>query len=243
MPPTRDASLKPLGRGRPVGRHISEITREIARAAGSNVDSIEDEPEWLRAQVGFLWERALEYMVQGFSHEEAMEIVWGELLQETRPVDKQIRLKYDGIYLTPDGRHRDENLLEEYKWTWKSASKWGLLPGHVGMPAQYPEQQDPMKWAKVLSKADPEKYFVEWIVRSAAYLKAWNETLNSRPVLQVRFIIFWAMGDYSYQKGRGPQPTQCIVTYTPEELDEGWKVVKRYEAWIGEQEKAAKEGA
>lgn len=254
MPTTRDASMQEMGTGRPVGRHLSEITRERMIASKGAYNVIEGEAEWLRAQTGFLWEMALEYQIKGLNYQEAMEAAWKELHQLTRKVDKQIRLELDGILGTPDGLNQDDRMLEEYKFTWQSANKWGLLPGPPGFILDKPKSKTHQLYSeedqlKVLGKADPESNFGEWITRSAGYLKMFN---SSRPCLgngctpgqeehcdhliyQVRFIIFWVNGDYSYQKGRGPQPTECIITFTPEELDDDWETTLTYNSYMLEE--------
>lgn len=229
MPPPRDASFQPMGLGRPKGRHLSEILLAMEEAAkGEEMKGVPGEQEWMRAQVGFLWERAIEYVAQGMEYHDAMEEVWGELLIASRPVDKQLHLELDGIHLTPDGYHTEDQLLEEYKFTWRSSNKWGALPVVEGEERQ-----------KVEMGASPERHFARWVGQVRSYLHVGNVTKAwPFPIHTCRFIIFWAGGDYSYKPGRGPQPTQCLVTFTPEELEEGWEVVKAYRDWLEEKEKA-----
>ena len=227
MPPPRDASLQPMGLGRPKGRHLSEILSAMDAAAGKEMSTPPGEQEWMRAQVGFLWEKAIEYVAQGMDYHDAMEEVWGELLLASRPVEKQLHFEYDNIHMTPDGFHTEEEVLEEYKFTWRSSNKWGALPVVEG------EERE-----KVEVNASPERHFSRWLGQVRGYIHAGNKIKAwPRPIHTCRFIIFWAGGDYSYKPGRGPQPTQCMVTFPPEELEEGWEVVRAYRDWLEEEGK------
>lgn len=112
----RSGALQPMGLGRPAGVHLGEIVRAMKEYAGEKVDSVEGEQEWFRAQVGFLWERALEY-----AFKEYMGV-------ERAGVEHQIELEVDGIHMTPDGFDPQPEDLEEYKATWRTARKWNEDP-------------------------------------------------------------------------------------------------------------------
>src|SRR5262249_34152091 len=71
-----DAALQPMGTGRGSELHLGSIVREMKRAAGENVESIPGEQEWLRTQVGFLWEAAVEYTIGGMQIDDAIELAF-----------------------------------------------------------------------------------------------------------------------------------------------------------------------
>ena len=102
----------PMGHGRRTDIvHQSELIKIAKAAAGEPVDGIEGETDGFRAQLGFLFERALE-------------IVWTEYWRIERDVETQLSLERDGIAGTPDGFNYETNRLESYKLTWRSARKW-----------------------------------------------------------------------------------------------------------------------
>lgn len=75
---------------------------------------------------GFAWERVLQNVIER-DPTELWEWMFGRALAEPnnpkviRPGEQCV----DGIYLTPDGYHIDDMVLEEWKWTTKS-SKGGI---------------------------------------------------------------------------------------------------------------------
>ena len=115
LPAMLDGSLNPMGQGRlgmgPRDVHLSQIVHRMMVEAGSNVGTPEGEQDGLRAQIGFLWERAIEY-------------AWREYQQMTRPVEHGVQLMLDGLWMSPDGVNRADDMIEEYKFTWKSRRKW-----------------------------------------------------------------------------------------------------------------------
>src|SRR3989304_8061130 len=83
--------------------HAGTIIRAMKQAAGEKIDGIEGEQDGYRAQMGFLFERALEIAWKEF---------WGV---ERSWVKNQLKLKMDGILMTPDGFDEENTRLESYK--------------------------------------------------------------------------------------------------------------------------------
>lgn len=116
----RDASLNPMGTNRPEGLHLGTIVREMKKAAGENVSEIPGEQPGLRAQVGFVWETAVEYMLGGMSVDEAMETAFKRYAWELRKgISSQVRIRKDGIHMTPDAVNELVGEIESWKATWK----------------------------------------------------------------------------------------------------------------------------
>lgn len=111
LPAMLDANLDPMGTGRTEGLHLSQIIKRMRLEAGEKLEDLPGEQPGLRAQIGFLWERAIEY-------------AWKEYQGVTRPVDRGLQIREDGIHMSPDGLNREDGLIEEYKFTWKSRRKW-----------------------------------------------------------------------------------------------------------------------
>ena len=112
-----DASLKKMGTGRRSGLHLSALVKAAVQAdTGKKLESIEGEQDGVRRMMGFLWERALEY-----AFTEYMEA-------ERKTVRKQVHAEFDGVLGTPDGIHLKDNVLEEYKCTWRSMRRWNEDP-------------------------------------------------------------------------------------------------------------------
>lgn len=216
----RRADFSAFGTGRdPTHLHLGEIIRAKKAAAGDRIDGIEGEQENLRAQIGFLWERAVGMVWQGIPWAAALEIVWKEYCSvaqigppERGYVESQLRIEHDGIRMTPDGL--DENgWLESYKFTYRTMRKW---------------------------EEDAEGEFWSWLEAEAGYVYAINRLRTdpcpegcgcektAPPLLGCRFFIFWANGDYSRKPGRGPQATYTEVRWTPEELESNWQGILRY---------------
>lgn len=184
-----------------MGLHQSQIIRAKKRANGDKITGIEGEDPNLRAQWGFLWERAVDLVWVGVPWYLALEIAWKEYLGAAQveipkrgPVETQLRLEKDRILMTPDGLDHGNGLLESYKMTWKSMRKW---------------------------LEDPEQYFWDWLDGEAGYIHTLRE--QRFPELNtVRFFIFWANGDYTRKPGKGPQATFTDVKFSVDELERNW---------------------
>lgn len=209
-----DASFLPAGTNRPVGLHQSQIIRAKKAANGDKITGIEGEDPNLRAQWGFLWERAIDLVWQGVPWGIALEIVWREYLKvadlevpKRGPVETQLHLEQDRILMTPDGLDHGNDVLESYKLTWKSMRKW---------------------------EEDPEGYFWDWLDAEAGYIRTLR-LQRSIPLECVRFFIFWANGDYSRKVGKGPQATFTDVCFSEEELERNWLSHLRWRDYIESQ--------
>lgn len=196
----------------------------MKRASGESVDPIEGEDPRLRMQLGFLWERACTMVWQGIAWRDALEIVWKEYIliapvgpPERGEVELQFRLMLDEVAQTPDGFDRKTWRLESYKFTYRSMRKWAEAEG-----------------AREIA-AHP---FWTWLIGEAGYLLSLSKR-EGRPVLTVRFFIFWANGDYSRKPGRGPQATFTDVTFTWEELLANWANVIKYRDYVIKQREVA----
>ena len=189
LPAFIDGSLKPMGTDRTQGMHLSDIVKRMLKAEGAkNLEGIEGEQKWMRAQIGFLWEAAIEW-------------AWQEYNGITRPVEHGAKLLYDDIHGSPDGIHKIEHRLEEYKFTWKSMRRW---------------------------EEAAEEEFWSWMVQTQGYLHMWNQTHPDEHMNEVRFLVFWAGGAYQFKPGRGPQPTETVIGWEDAVLESNWKTILRY---------------
>jgi hypothetical protein len=60
--------------------------------------------------------------------------------------------------------------------------------------------------------------------------------LPKEGIFKVRFLVYWVMGDYSRKEGRGCGPWETVLQFTPAELEEHWRVVKRYQEYLDKKE-------
>lgn len=229
-----DGSLHPMGQDRAPGMHQSTIIREKKRAAGGNVDPIDGEQDSLRAQLGFIWERVLDLVWIGVPYWAALEAAWAEYLSlanvdipgRSQNRSLQLRLERDGIKGTPDGFDHDAYRIESYKLTWRTMRKW------TG-----DEWDKASKTWRIASDeemvASIEENYWDWLDAEAGYMAMMNDSgLYPRPVTKVLFVPFWINGDYSYQKGHGPQATWTEVEFTLEEIEYRWATTLRYRDWM-----------
>lgn len=110
-----DGSLSPMGAGRPTGRHLSDIIKRRKEEAGENMNEIPGDQPGIAMQLGFLFERALEY-------------VFREFMQVQRNTQTQLHESADDISGTPDGFDHDADGLEEYKTTMRTMKDWEQDP-------------------------------------------------------------------------------------------------------------------
>lgn len=207
----RDASLHKMGEGRPAGRHLSEIIKEMKKAAGGKVTGIEGEDENVRPQEGFWWEMAMQLAFEHFMEAEDPIITW------------QIRALYDNIHATPDGWDRRDGSLVSVKHTAMTMKRW-----HEDTEA-------------VNAGGVPES-FSWWFAHDMGCMKMINETMAIGrpplgPIYKVRYFIHWSHGDYRRGPSGRPQPTTCTVTFSPEKIEENWKLILRYRDWLDQKEK------
>jgi hypothetical protein len=134
------ADWRPMGEGRPEGLHLSDILygsmyeAKFGKPPGFKNPTGDEQPN-VRAQMGFMWERAIDH-------------VWVDFMQQQpMKVDTQLHIQKDGIHMTPDGVEYggDENILHEYKATWRSLRRW---------------------------EEDPEEEFITWFWQVKAYCHA-----------------------------------------------------------------------
>lgn len=190
----RDASLQPMGEGRPSGLHLSQIIHHMKVAAGENVGAIPGDQPNVRMIEGFLWETALEYVAAGMPLDDAIGLAFKRLMVSLRSdVTTQITLEQDGIHMTPDGYNEEKGELESYKCTRKS-------------------------FKNAATKEEFESNFWPWLVQEMGYAYALG-------VDTVTWIVLFQAGDYSKGRGTGPIMVQATAVFTPEELQENWRVV------------------
>lgn len=84
--------------------YLSDCVKRVYPYEG---DALEGEQPWLRAWVGFVWERCLEWF---FKH----------ALASRRNIIRPPEQELDGVFMHPDGLCTDDGSLEEYKLTWVS---------------------------------------------------------------------------------------------------------------------------
>lgn len=204
----REASGKPIGGDQRCREcvHLSEIIQPMRIAAGKKVGDIPGEQPWLRAQAGFWLEMALEWAQREYQTAERPQVV------------RQIHLHLDGIGVTPDGWDPADRVLESDKSTQLTMRKWDEDTANVaqGLPAEH---------------------FWEWFMHDMGSIKAFNSFMQAgnpawQPIYTMRHITYWQMGDYSRRPGRGTQINTCEVTFSPEAIEENWRIVLRGRDYI-----------
>lgn len=222
-----DAALDPMGTGRGSELHLGTIIKEMKRAAGENVESIPGEQEWLRAQVGFLWEAAVEYVVGGMDIDEAIELAFKRHMRALRQMARQVKLERDGVHMTPDGIDS------------------GYSPGEF-VPVKSPSDPLPVRPGKYLlswkatwrgagKAADLESFednFWSWHTAEKAYAAA-AQIAGLLPPGEAtcRFEVLWVRGDY--RGAGGPKALGCEVTWSPEELESNWTAILAHRTRLG----------
>ena len=159
LPAMLDGTLRPMGTDRVGGLHLSTVIKRMRAEIDGKVPSdIAGEQEGLRAQCGFLWERAIEH-------------AWKEYQGVTRTWvehGKAIEAVADGIAMSPDGVDRREPLLEEYKATWRSRRK----ADEAFESEFWPWHVQTMAYARALGLPLRCRYIVMWF--GGAYYKGPN---------------------------------------------------------------------
>lgn len=194
----RREDLSLFGEGRIKGRHVSDAIKRMKIAVGENVNPIPGEEPFLRPQVGLLWEYALEVMAAtGCTVEEALTVALKRQMSVDRQcIQKQVTLVLDDIHGTPDGFALEHS--ESYKATWRSFRGCDTLQGFI------------------------DKFWT-WELQEKAYLKMWNSQPEAEPIYSCKWIVLWVCGDYG--RPIGPRCEECTVTWTPEEIDDGWQAI------------------
>lgn len=124
---SRAADLQPMGHGRPAGLHLGDVIRALKEAEDGPIKSIEGEQPWLRANMGFMWEWALELVAGGATVHEALDQAFKRHMLAVRlPLVRQIRLEVDGLHMTPDALADDE--IESWKLTYRTKKRAATLP-------------------------------------------------------------------------------------------------------------------
>lgn len=110
------ADLKPTGDRE--GLHLSQVLDRMAKAMGETYSG-NDDPS-VRFTAGFVFETAVEYMLAGMTHDEAMDASFRRHMMTIRAgVTTQVHLEKDGIKGTPDALNKVLGEIESYKNTWK----------------------------------------------------------------------------------------------------------------------------
>jgi len=149
MENARTEDGKRMGEDRPGGLHLSDITREMRKAA-KLPQGIEGEQDGIRMQLGFIWEHAVELVLQGVPFDAALAHSYKRyMLQARGHVVKQVQTSLDGVEMTPDAFDCESGLIESYKLTWKSKKK-------------------------AISKDEFQENFWPWLVAEKAYCLAWG---------------------------------------------------------------------
>lgn len=146
-------------------------------------------------------------MITGFMWERALErafIEWYQLSRGSMLIQPEV--KQDGIYMTTDGVDLGERIVvEEAKATWYSARGW---PGW--------DLKDPLNYDP---KVMDEKFW-GWQVQVMSHVRFYGGNT-------ARIIPYFVNGAY-FRKGeqpRGPVVLPVEFTYTPDEIEENWRMV------------------
>ena len=219
-----DAALDPMGTGRGSELHLGTIIKEMKRAAGDNVDSIPGEQEWLRAQVGFLWEAAVEYVIAGMPIDEAIELAFKRHMRALRQMSRQVKLERDGIHMTPDGIDG----RQVYYHGSPSPQETGWFIGHTLLSWK-------ATWrgaGKAATLEDFEDNFWAWHTAEKAYCAA-AQVAGLLPAGEAtcRFEVLWVRGDY--RGAGGPKALGCEITWSPDELSANWAAILAHRARLG----------
>lgn len=202
-----------VGEGREPGLHLGQIISEIRKEEGKTYGpGFEGEPKWIRAQEGFLWEKALELVAGGMAIDPAMDIAFKRyMLQARAGIAKQIKFEYQGIHMTPDGYDPATKTLESYKLTSQSMRKGSSVESF-------------------------HEHFRHWILQEGGYSVAARAA--GYEVEQVHWLVFWARGDYKWNCD-AKCPPNCSMDnhakqvriyeakFTDRDLDAIWAEISR----------------
>jgi hypothetical protein len=222
-----------MGTGRGSELHLGAIIKAMKIAAGEKVGDIPGEQPWLRAQVGFLWEAAVEYTIAGLSIDDALELAFKRHMRALRPMARQVKLVRDGIHMTPDAVEGLLRLSIKCSYCNSDASD------PMGCPQHPCSGRTLLSWKATFrgagkagfGVADPdeglrdfEDNFWTWHVAEKAYAAA-AQAAGLLPVGEAtcRFEVLWIRGDY--RGAGGPKALSTEVTWDERELDSNWQVV------------------
>jgi hypothetical protein len=114
---------KRMGEDRPKGLHLSDIVREMRKAAKLS-QGIEGEQDGVRMQLGFVWEHTVPLVLEGMPMDAALAHSYKRyMLQARAHVVTQVQTSLDGVLMTPDAFDAQEGIIDSYKLTWKSMKK------------------------------------------------------------------------------------------------------------------------
>ncbi len=186
-----------IGENRSPGVHLSECVGDM-RAAGGLPGGIPGEQDRIRMQLGFLFEHAIELVIQGIPVGLAMEHAYKRWMLQVRvDVVTQITGCKDRVHMTPDGLDCNEGLIESYKYTYKSMRK-------------------------AESQVEFEENFWPWVVSEKAYCYGWGVDTVRFYVCWDRGDYSFKPG-----RG-GPQVQVYDCVFTEEELVGNWAAVLKY---------------
>jgi hypothetical protein len=208
-----------VGEGREPGLHLGEIISELRRESGKILNgSFDGEPRWIRAQEGFLWEKALELVAGGMAVDPAMDIAFKRyMLQARSGIAKQIKFEYQGIHMTPDGWDEGEKCLESYKFTSQSMKKAN-------------------------SVEEFHANFWHWEMQEGGYTIAGRAA--GLDIQRVKWYVLWSRGDYKWKcdlkcpsgcsmDNHAKQVRVYEAVYSDRDLDEVWAQVSRMKMKMG----------
>lgn len=218
---------------RSAGVHVMEIVEDMATKLGHQKKFVEDgyEPttreSWLLG--GFTWERALareliehEFILQPGRLSHPGEHFWCYTCNEVftggsleSPAAHHITSTgHMGIFLTPDAIDTQDNVLEEWKWTWKS-SKWCV---ERGVDEDEPEGMGEEEWTdeeggELWVRDDKMTEGIwKWPVQAMCYARLWW-------LLKGRFRVVFSNGDY---REKVPRPWLFELEWSKRELKNNW---------------------
>jgi hypothetical protein len=224
-----------MGTGRGSELHLGSIIKAMKIAAGEKVGDIPGEQPWLRAQMGFLWEAAVEYTIAGLSIDDALELAFKRHMRALRPMARQVKLVRDGIHMTPDAVE-GESKYSPGEFVPVSQPGETLVNSFIGKTL--------LSWKATFRGAgkagfgvadldeglrDFEDNFWTWMVAERAYAAA-AQIAGLLPAGEAacRFEVLWVRGDY--RGAGGPKALSTEVTWDERELDSNWQVVMKNRA-------------
>lgn len=186
--------------GRSSGAHVSEIIAYVMVRGGYS-DKYRpgewDQSGMVKAQLGFLWEHLIEQVVKD---------MFAVSCEGENPI-RQIELKHDDIYGTPDcvvldGVERPR--IEEYKFTKKSLRKF----------------------LADVKLQDLTTSSYAWVLQIAAYMEMVTAAYQVK-VRDCRLLPLFVNGDYSWKPPHGDTtPYPVNITLTDDEVAEYWGMIK-----------------
>ena len=201
------ASRTLTGRERPSGIHLGHVIHYMECKLGihgrkrkanisqamieSSSPDVNPHPKYNYFEMGFVWETLIELI---------MKLRQGARYRQG--VLRQLSVRRQGIWMTPDGFDTSAWRLQETKATWKSMNK--VYQGH-GI-------DNPGDLVGAL-----ESNFWSWTIQLMAYSRALGCT-------EADLFVFWVNGDYG-DFDRVPIPKWYRISFSEKELEENWNLV------------------